>query len=996
VNKDSSTRWTTAAGTFETSAKSKIELKLNEFYEQRVLNPTVHVTKARMGYDMIIGRDLMSELGIDIRFSDSTVIWDERTISMKPFDSTMNSSYEIADSPAVTEATSRLKQILDAKYEKADLDAVCDDCTNLTGRQRDMLKRLLEKHESLFDGTLGHWRGETYDIELKPDAKPYHARAYPIPKAYEQQLRLEVERLEQLGVLKRKNNSEWAAPVFIIPKKDQTIRFLNDFRELNKRIKRKPFPIPKIQDLLLKLEGFQYATSLDLNMGYYHIELSPRSKTYCTLVLPWGKYECQRLPMGLCNSPDIFQEKMNTLMGDLEYVRAYIDDILCLTSGDFEDHLDKLDEVLQRLKDAGLKVNAKKSFFGRTELEYLGYWITRDGIQPLPKKVDAMKNIAPPKTKRQLRSFIGLINYYRDAWIRRSDITAPLTALCGKNAKWRWTEIEQKAFDMTKRLVSREVLLSYPVFNETFDIHTDASDTQLGSVISQKGKPIAFYSRKLNNAQRRYTTTEQELLAIVETLKEFRNILLGQTIRVYTDHKNLTYQNFNTDRVLRWRLILEEYGPELIYIQGEKNIVADALSRLDFDDSAPSQNEDANPVYLAEAFGLDEEELPSDAFPLTYKNIRSKQQTDKKLLKLLRSDKNYQVKVFRGGEKKISIICRKDKIVIPTVLQKRVVEWYHTQLCHPGETRTEANLRQHFWWPNLREDVAKHCKTCKPCQIAKRTDKKYGHLPMKEAEAVPWQKLCVDLIGRYEIRRKAKKTLHLWCVTMIDPATGWFEMREISNKKADYIANVVEQAWLTRYPKPEMILFDQGKEFMAEFASMVKNDYGIKRKPCTKRNPQANAIIERVHKTLGNIIRTFEFYDESIDESDPWSGILAAAMFAIRATYHTTLQATPMQLVFGRDAIMNSAFEADWNFIRQRKQDLIRKNNLRENAKRISHEYKVNDKVLMSTTGLSKYSNDPWTGPYTITKVNTNGTIQIRNGIVTELVNIRLVKPFFE
>ena len=231
---------------------------------------------------------------------------------------------------------------------------------------------------------------------------------------------------------------------------------------------------------------------------------------------------------------------------------------------------------------------------------------------------------------------------------------------------------------------------------------------------------------------------------------------------------------------------------------------------------------------------------------------------------------------------------------------------------------------------------------------------------------------------------------------MIDPATGWFEMREISNKKADYIANVVEQAWLTRYPKPDMILFDQGKEFMAEFANMVQHDYGIKRKPCTKRNPQANAIIERVHKTLGNIIRTFEFYHESIDEADPWAGILAAAMFAIRATYHTTLQATPMQLVFGRDAIMNSTFEADWNFIRQRKQDLIRKNNLRENAKRISHEYKVNDKVLMSTIGLDKFSHNPWAGPYTITKVNDNGTIQIRNGIVTELVNIRLVKPFFE
>ena len=166
--------------------------------------------------------------------------------------------------------------------------------------------------------------------------------------------------------------------------------------------------------MLLKLEGFQYATSLDLNMGYYHIELSPTSKKYCTIVLPWGKYEYQRLPMGLCNSPDIFQEKMSTLMSDLEYVRAYIDDILCLTHGDWQDHLTKLEQVFIRLTEAGLKVNANKSFFGQAELEYLGYWITRDSIQPLPKKVEAMLNIKTPTTRKQFHSFLGMINHCHD------------------------------------------------------------------------------------------------------------------------------------------------------------------------------------------------------------------------------------------------------------------------------------------------------------------------------------------------------------------------------------------------------------------------------------------------------------------------------------------------------------------------------------------------------------------------------------------------------
>ncbi len=265
-------------------------------------------------------------------------------------------------------------------------------------------------------------------------------------------------------------------------------------------------------------------------MGYYHIELTPSAKKLCTIVLPWGKYKYPKLPMGLCNSPDIFQEKMSGLLQDLEYVRTYIDDLLIISKGNWSDHLTKVKTVLQRLQDAGLKVNARKSFFGRSELEYLGYWVTKKGIQPVTKKVEAIQKIAEPKTKRELRHFIGMINYYRDMWPRWSETLAPLTKLCSTTAKWNWGTDQQKAFEQMKRIVGREVLLAFLDFLKAFDIHTDASHTQLGAVISQCGRPIAFYSRKLSDAQTRYTTTERELLAIVETLKEFRNILLGHQI----------------------------------------------------------------------------------------------------------------------------------------------------------------------------------------------------------------------------------------------------------------------------------------------------------------------------------------------------------------------------------------------------------------------------------------------------------------------------------
>lgn len=176
-------------------------------------------------------------------------------------------------------------------------------------------------------------------------------------------------------------------------------------------------------------------------MGYYHIELSPMSQQLCTIVLPFGKYEYQRLPMGLCNSPDIFQEKMSKLFDGFDNVRAYIDDIINFTCDTYDDHLEKLDVILEKLQTAGIKVNADKSFFARSELEYLGYWITKEGIQPVPKKVNAMQAIKAPKTKKESRTFIGMINYYRDMWIRRSDILAPLTKLTSKEAKWQWTDV---------------------------------------------------------------------------------------------------------------------------------------------------------------------------------------------------------------------------------------------------------------------------------------------------------------------------------------------------------------------------------------------------------------------------------------------------------------------------------------------------------------------------------------------------------------------------
>ena len=503
-----------------------------------------------------------------------------------------------------------------------------------------------------------------------------------------------MERLTNIGIFERRSDSKWATPTFVQPKKTGDVRILTDFRRLNAVLQRKPFPLPKISDLLQKLSGFKYATAIDLSMGYYHIPLDEASQELCTTILPWGKYRYLRLPMGIKNSPDIFQSIMIDLLGDLEYARTYIDDILIISNGTYEDHMAKLDEVLTRLEHAGFRANVRKCYFAQDEIEYLGYDLTRSGIKPQAKKVEAIIRLNPPRTKRQLRTFLGMVNFYRDMWHRRSHVLAPLTALISKDAKFKWEDKHQKAFDEMKRVISQETLLSFPDFNDEFHIYTDASDTQLGAVIMQNGKPLAFYSRKMNSAQKRYTTGEQELLSIVETLKEFRNILLGQKSVVHTDHKNILYGNLSNDRIIRWRLLLEEFGPEYRHIKGKDNVVGDALSRLDSDfKDIPDKDGNIaghvsahaiccltrNEAYSKQqvkkgATHVSKETIDDERFPLLPRLIQKAQQTDKELKRAMKLNPHqYRTKRVENAE----VIMYQRRIFVPASLRGRIVAWYH-------------------------------------------------------------------------------------------------------------------------------------------------------------------------------------------------------------------------------------------------------------------------------------------------------------------------------
>ena len=389
---------------FESRGAGTVEFKLLDFSNTKTITWDCQVDMVSnpklMPYDLIIGSDLMSELGMIINYKKKVIEWDDIEFHMGEHGVAVPSNgglhqtfYMDHDGPLLQQMEKRMQKMVDSDYSKVDIDEMCKDL-DLSEELKSKLIKSLKKFPTLFGGGLGNLKGiPPVDIELVEGAKPYHCKqTYSVAKAYEGPTRREILRLCRIGVFREVShwdNSEWGAPTFVQVKKTGDPRILTDFRKLNKFIKRQPFPIPKIGDLIQKMESFESATAIDLSRGYYTIPLSEASQKLTTMVTPWAKYAYTRLPMGISSAVDIFQSIMSNIFHDLDYVLVYLDDLLLIRKkGESEDdHLKKMEEVLGRLEAHGFRANLRKSFFMQKEIEYLGYLLTPDGLKPQRKKI---------------------------------------------------------------------------------------------------------------------------------------------------------------------------------------------------------------------------------------------------------------------------------------------------------------------------------------------------------------------------------------------------------------------------------------------------------------------------------------------------------------------------------------------------------------------------------------------------------------------------------
>lgn len=1034
-------RMNTIEGTIEISDMVYMrDIRFPELEKNRRITGTkVFIFDSPCRYDVILGNDLLDQAGIDILYSKGVVDWLGNQIPMRD-----NRSFHPSDLTALVDALYAQEDeeffgddfldayaapIMDAKYEEMDVEEVADGQKHLTPAQREDLKALFRRYRKLFDGSLGVYPHKKCHIELEPNAEPVFARQYPVPQVHKETFIKELLHLESLGVLKRVGASEWGSPTFITPKKDGRVRWVSDLRALNRCIKRKKYPLPVIMDILKKRKGYEFMSKLDISMQYYTFELTEESKDLTTIVTPIGLFRYERLPMGLKCSPDFAQEVMENVMRGLDDTDVYIDDIGCF-SDSWDAHLKLLDTVLSRLQENGFTCNPLKCEWGVKETDWLGYWLTPVGLKPWSKKVEAIAKMSAPTNQTELRSFIGAVNYYKDLFPSRAHVLAPLTSRSGKK-RFEWTDDMQKAFEKMKAIVTTDTLCRYPNHNLPYVIKTDASDYQLGAVILQEGMPVAYYSRKLTGAQRNYTTTEKELLSIVMVLKEYRSMLLGTDITIYTDHKNLTFENLTTQRNLRWRCFVEEYSPVIKYIEGPTNVLADALSRVPRADKSEGEEIDVDnieehktsrlndttdsfhswfdePEMLECMLNLPEVEVAREN-PLNYEYIREQQQQDANLLQMHQRRPALFFYIPMEGNIDILVFVKQGddpntawRIALPSSMVQMTIRWFHEILGHCGSKRLRLTLNQRYYHPEMRKFIDRYA--CDACQRYKLSGPGYGLLPERNIRETPWDDVAVDMIGPWNVPI-GDRTVQFKALTIIDPVTNLTELVRVSNKTSAHVASKFEQTWLARYPFPKNVIHDNGGEFTGwEFQRLLER-LNIKDVPITSKNPQSNAIVERMHQTVGNILRTLVHTTPPEDVTSARNLVdeaLSTAQHALRAAVSTALGSSPGALVFGRDMFLDVPMIADWHLIARRREQMVNESLRRENMKRRRYDYVQGQRVMMKVYKPNKL--EPTAkGPYRIVQVHVNGTVTLElrqaganHEAVLERINIRRIIPYKE
>lgn len=776
------------------------------------------------------------------------------------------------------------------------------------------------------------------------DNDPVYSKLYPYPVGVTEFVNKEMELLLSNNII-RPSRSPYNNPIWVVDKKgcdelgNRNKRMVIDFRKLNDKTIDDKYPIPNITNVVSNLGKSKWYSKIDLKSGFYQIILAERDREKTAFAVNNGKYEFCRLPFGLKNAPSIFQRAIDDVLREAigKFLDIYIDDLIIYSENE-EDHVRHIEWVLRKLQEANMRVNLEKSHFFQTEVEYLGFIISVEGIRTCPSKVEAIANFPEPTNLFELRSFLGLSGYYRRFIKDYAAIAKSLTDIFkGENGKVSANKskkmiislsVEQRnAFDKLRKILSSEdVVLSYPDFTQPFELTTDASSSGLGAVLAQNGKPITMISRSLKECEANFATNERELLAIVWALKRLRNYLYGvKNLQIFTDHQPLTFavSDKNTNaKIKRWMAFIEEQNAKISYKPGKDNIVADALSRhtvnaLDnISTAATGHSEESlsyvirrtdtplncykNQIILEKSDALHKKTIilfqkkkrhiigfsdPNQILDILKEVIVDRATNaihcDLHILALIQHQliERYPATKFWLAPKLVVDITNKDE-------QKEILIAEHSRAHRCAQNIADSVIKD-YYFPKMGKLAAEVVNNCNIC-----LDAKYVRHPAKQQLGVtpipfrPGERVHIDIFST------DSKTF----LTSVDKFSKYAMVQQISTRSLVDIGPAILNI-INFYPSIKFIYCDNEASFNSHTIRQMLQRYNIVLGNSPPHHSTSNGQVERFHSTLAEIARCLK-EERKITETVE---LIAISTIEYNNTIHSVTRETPASVIHSSD-----------------------------------------------------------------------------------------------